>query len=131
MSNNMGRRNPKLACQMTRGCGEPSADVWSTKPNTRMTNNTKASEPDVLNATKVQPDQHRRKMHRTQSRRFEPNKGTASLTSTLRTTRRRSEPGVDVSKDMKAQQFIYKSSDIAELDARNDKAQQAQRLKVE
>jgi len=32
---------------------------------------------------------------------------------------------------MKAQQFIYKSSDIAELDARNDKAQQAQRLKVE
>jgi len=32
---------------------------------------------------------------------------------------------------MKAQQFIYKSSDIAELDARNDKAQQAQRLTVE
>jgi len=32
---------------------------------------------------------------------------------------------------VKAQQFIYKSNDIAELDAWNDKAQQAQRLKVE
>jgi hypothetical protein len=32
---------------------------------------------------------------------------------------------------MKAQQVIYKSNDIAELDAWNDKAQQTQDLKVE
>jgi hypothetical protein len=32
---------------------------------------------------------------------------------------------------MKAQQFIYKSNDIAELDAWNDKAQQAQHSQVE
>ena len=41
-------------------------------------------------------------------------------------TRRCSEPDLDISNDMKAQQFIYKSSDIAKLDAWNDKAQQAQ-----
>jgi hypothetical protein len=42
-----------------------------------------------------------------------------------------SEPNIDVSNDMKAQQFIYKSNDIAELEAWNDKSQQAQYSKVE
>jgi len=129
--NNMGRRNPKPACRMTRGCREPSADVWSTKPNTRMTNNTKASEPDVSNDTKVQRAQRRRKVYRIQSRHFERDKGTASPTSRFRTTRRCSEPDVEVSNDMKTQQFIYKSNDIAELDAWNDTAQQTQRSQVQ
>jgi hypothetical protein len=39
-------------------------------------------------------------------------------------TPRYSEPDVNVSNDMKAQQFIYKSNDIAEPDAWNDKATQ-------
>ena len=75
----MGRRNPKPARRMTWGCGEPSADVWSTK---LMMNNTKASEPDVSvsNDTKVRRVQRRRKVHQTRSRRFERHEGAASPT---------------------------------------------------
>ena len=58
---------------------ELSAGVWSTKPNTRTMNNTKASKPDVSvsNDTKVQRAQHRR---------FEQHEGAVSPTSTFQMT---------------------------------------------